>query len=308
MSPVFIIAQKYASHTGNVTVSRDFFIFRVTFPHHDKEAVGILGRNVIKSLAERLSTDCFYGKDLNMPTGILINVASVALGGLLGTLAGHKMSVSFKENLNMIFGVCAMTMGISSIALMVNMPAVIFAVIIGTAIGLVLHFGEWISKGAVQMEKVVSRILPQKESDISEKEFRDTLITIIVLFCASGTGIYGSILSGMTGDQSILISKSILDFFTAMIFACILGLVVSFIAIPQLIIFMILFLLAGVIYPLTTPDMINDFKACGGVLLLATGFRMIKVKMFPTADMIPAMILVMPCSWVWATYILPLVS
>ncbi|MDO4615481.1 MAG: DUF554 domain-containing protein [Lachnospiraceae bacterium] len=243
-----------------------------------------------------------------MPTGILINVASVALGGLLGTLAGHKMSISFKENLNMIFGVCAMTMGISSIALMVNMPAVIFAVIIGTAIGLVLHFGEWISKGAVQMEKVVSRILPQKESDISEKEFRDTLITIIVLFCASGTGIYGSILSGMTGDQSILISKSILDFFTAMIFACILGLVVSFIAIPQLIIFMILFLLAGVIYPLTTPDMINDFKACGGVLLLATGFRMIKVKMFPTADMIPAMILVMPCSWIWATYILPLVS
>ncbi len=243
-----------------------------------------------------------------MPIGIIINVLSVALGGLVGSVAGHKMSLNFKENLNMIFGVCAMTMGVSSIALMVNMPAVIFAVIIGTAIGLILHFGEWISKGAVQMEKVVSKIIPQKESAISETEFRETLITIIVLFCASGTGIYGSILSGMTGDQSILISKSILDFFTAMIFACILGLVVSFIAIPQLIIFMILFLLAGVIYPLTTPDMINDFKACGGVLLLATGFRMIKVKMFPTADMIPAMILVMPCSWIWSTYIMPLVS
>lgn len=48
----------------------------------------------------------------------------------------------------------------------------------------------------------------------------NTLVTIIVLFCASGTGIYGSIVSGMSGDHSVLISKSILDLFTAAIFAC----------------------------------------------------------------------------------------
>ena len=123
-----------------------------------------------------------------------------------------------------------------------------------------------------------------------------------------GTGIYGTIVSGMSGDNSILISKSILDLPTAMIFACSLGVVVSVIALPQFVIFMILFLLAGVIYPLTTPAMINDFKACGGVLLIATGFRMIKVKMFPIADMIPAMVLVMPVSWFWVNYVLPLVA
>lgn len=93
-----------------------------------------------------------------------------------------------------------------------------------------------------------------------------------------------------------------------MIFACTLGIVVAAIAVPQFIIFLLLFLLAGIIYPLTTPAMINDFKACGGIIMLATGFRMIKVKMFPTADMIPAMILVMPLSWVWTAYVLPFVS
>ncbi len=241
-----------------------------------------------------------------MPIGIIINVLSVAIGGLVGTVAGHKLSLDFKENLNMVFGACAMAMGISSIVLMENMPAVIFAVVIGTAIGLWIHFGDLVAKGCTQMEKGVSKIIPQRESNITEAEFRSTLITIIVLFCASGTGIYGSIVSGMTGDHTILISKSILDFFTAIIFACLLGPVVSFIAIPQVIIFMILYLLAGVIYPLTTPAMINDFKAAGGVLLLATGFRMIKVKMFPTADMIPAMILAMPCSMIWTNYIMPL--
>ena len=54
--------------------------------------------------------------------------------------------------------------------------------------------------------------------------------------------------------------------------------------------------------------MINDFKAAGGVLLLATGFRMLKLRNFPVADMISAMILIMPVSWFWVNYILPLVS
>ena len=63
--------------------------------------------------------------------------------------------------------------------------------------------------------------------------------------------------------------------------------------------------MGGFIFPFTTPAMINDFKAVGGVLLLATGFRMIRVKMFPTADMIPAMILAMPLSWIWVQYIAP---
>ena len=129
-----------------------------------------------------------------------------------------------------------------------------------------------------------------------------------MLFCVSGTGIYGSLISGMSGDHSILIAKSILDLFTALVFACILGGVVAAIAIPQFIIFLSLFLAAGIVFPLTTPTMINDFKACGDLLMLATGFRMIKVKMFPTADMIPAMILVMPCSWLWVTYVLPLLG
>lgn len=241
-----------------------------------------------------------------MPTGVIINACSVLLGGIAGALVGHKLSPKFKTEINLIFGVCSMGMGISSIGLMENMPAVIFALIIGTAIGLVCHLGDWIQKGAICMQKPIAKIF-KNTSDLSEEEFLNQLVTIIVLFCASGTGIYGSLTAGMTGDNSILISKSILDFFTAAIFACNLGYVVSVISVPQFLIFFILFLCAGLIYPLTTPTMINDFKACGGFLMLATGFRMIKVKNFPIADMIPAMIIVMPLSYLWVTYIMALV-
>lgn len=243
-----------------------------------------------------------------MPVGVLVNALSIVIGGLIGLFVEDRLDLDFKEKLNMIFGVCAMGMGISSVMLMKNMPAVIFSVVIGTAIGLMIHLGDGIQKGAGMMQKAASKIVKNKNTSISEEEFMTTLVTVIVLFCASGTGIYGSIVSGMTGDHSILIAKSVLDLFTAMIFACMLGGVVSLIAIPQLVIFLALFFCAGLIYPMTTPEMIDDFKAAGGFIMLATAFRMMKVKMFPTADMIPAMVLVFPVSWIWSTWILPLVS
>lgn len=241
-----------------------------------------------------------------MPVGVIINALSVVFGGIIGAIAGKKLSSEFKANLTLVFGVCSMGMGISSIGLMKYMPAVIFAIVIGTGIGLAIHLGKWINKGAMQMQKPIAKLFKNQNSMMSEEEFLSTLVTIIVLFCASGTGIYGSLDAGMTGDSTILISKSILDFFTAAIFACNLGYVVSVVAVPQFIIFFLLFLGAKFIFPLTTPDMIADFKACGGFLMIATGLRMMKLKEFPIADMIPAMILVMPFSWFWVNCILPL--
>lgn len=241
-----------------------------------------------------------------MPIGVIINTIAIFLGGIAGALLGDKLPEEYKEQLNLIFGLCSMGMGISSIVLMKYMPAVVFALIIGTIVGLVFKLGDKVYELCSKLQKVMIRIVPKKETNMSETEFLATLITVIVLFCSSGMGIYGSLSEGMTGDSSLLITKSILDFFTAAIFACNLGYIVSLIAVPQFVIFTTLFLSASFIVPLTTPDMIADFKACGGFLMVAAGFRILKLKMFPVVDMIPAMILVMPFSWFWVNIILHL--
>lgn len=57
-----------------------------------------------------------------MPIGIIVNGIAVIIGGLIGTYVGPKLSERLKANLNMIMGLCAMTMGISSVVQMVNMP------------------------------------------------------------------------------------------------------------------------------------------------------------------------------------------
>ena len=241
-----------------------------------------------------------------MPIGVIINTVAIFLGGIAGALLGDKLPEKYKEQLNLIFGLCSMGMGISSIVLMKYMPAVVFALIIGTIVGLVFKLGDKVYELCSKLQKVMIRIVPKKETNMSETEFLATLITVIVLFCSSGMGIYGSLSEGMTGDSSLLITKSILDFFTAAIFACNLGYIVSLITVPQFVIFTTLFLSASFIVPLTTPDMIADFKACGGFLMVAAGFRILKLKMFPVVDMIPAMILVMPFSWFWVNIILHL--
>lgn len=241
-----------------------------------------------------------------MPIGVIINGFSVIVGGIFGCILGKKLDPRLQEKLLLVFAVCSMGMGVYSIVLMENMPALVFAVIFGTVVGYFCHLEERIHKAARRMQKVMMRLFGSVS--VSAEGSQDMMLTVLVLFCASGTGIYGSILSGMTGDHSILIAKSILDLFTAMIFACSLGSVVTLTVIPQMLLFLVLFFCAGWVYPLCTPEMIDDFKACGGCMIFATGFRMAQLKDFPIADMIPAMIFVMPLSWFWMNYVLPLVS
>ena len=242
-----------------------------------------------------------------MPIGVIVNALAIAVGGLIGAAAGGRLSDEFKDKMNMIFGVCSMGMGVSSIALMENMPAVILSLLLGTTLGIILHLGRHIENAGARLQGALARALKTPSEEAADQADKTAqLVTVVVLFCTSGTGIYGAMISGMSGDHSILIAKAILDLFTSLIFACSLGAVVSLIALPQLAIFLTLFAGARLIFPLTTPSMINDFKACGGFLMLATGFRIARIKMFPTADMIPSMILVMPLSWLWAAHIMPL--
>ncbi len=235
-----------------------------------------------------------------MPIGVIINSAALALGGVAGHLAKNRLSEDLKDTLNMIMGLCALCMGINSVVLLKNLPPVVMAVIVGTLMGLILKIGFGIQKGC---GLVLNKVMKDVSPDVS-----DLMLTAVVLFCSSATGIYGSLDAGMTGNHSILITKAVLDFFTAMIFACKLGLSASFIAIPQFVVFLGLFGLAKVIVPLTTDMMVADFKACGGFLLVATGLRIMKLKSFPVADMIPAMVIVMPLSYIWTSWLLPLLG
>ena len=175
-----------------------------------------------------------------------------------------------KEALPNIFGLSAITMGISLIIMLKSLSAVVLALIVGTVIGELLNLEDNLLKGLHRLEERLPLTLDDEQMDV--------LISMIILFCFSGTGVFGAMNSAMTGDHSILYAKAIMDFFTAIIFGTTAGYLVGFIAVPQFAVGILLFGGASYILPLVTDTMLANFKACGGIITLAVGLKISGIK------------------------------
>jgi uncharacterized membrane protein YqgA involved in biofilm formation len=236
-----------------------------------------------------------------MMIGPIVNSSCVLLGGIAGAFFAKYIPERVRTALPMTFGVASMGLGIFFIAEVKQIPAMVLAIVLGSLVGELIYLEKGISILGNKARAFVGRFLPS-HNEITEEEFSKQFVAILILFSASGTGIFGSLTEGMTGDASILFAKSILDLFTAAIFATALGYTVATICIPQFAIQMTLALSATFLLPLTTPMMIADFSACGGLIMLATGFRICGIKTFPIANLLPALVLVMPISYLWKIY------
>ena len=234
--------------------------------------------------------------------GPWINSGALLLGGALGALLGKIIPKRVKEALPLSCGIMSVSIG----AVMMNkvhaIPPVAMALLAGAFIGELLYLEKRLENAIKWIQGRITRGSAAQGARAIPQGFIVKFVTILVLFCISGMGIFGSMQEGISGDPTILITKSILDLFTAAIFATELGLAVMLIAIPQIIIQSALFFGAVLLLPLITPTMQADFSACGGIVMLATGLRICGIKIFPIVNMLPALILVMPLSALWAQF------
>lgn len=228
---------------------------------------------------------------------MIADVLSIIVGGVLGTVGGKLLPTRIKDALPPAFAVATFGMAIPSIIKIQYLPAVILALIVGVIIGTACslekrlrHLGEWsasvIVKGGAADPAVRARNL----------EF---FAIAVILFCTGPTGIYGAMRATVTGDNTLLFSKCVLDVFTAFVFAANAGVVITLLAAPMFFVYLFLSLVSGSLAPLMTPEMVADFSGCGGLLILATAFRMAEIKIFRVTDMLPALVLVMPISRIW---------
>ena len=226
-----------------------------------------------------------------MPTGVLTNCGAVLLGGLLGTLLGKVLPDTLKEHLPTMFGLSSIGIGVNSIIKASSMTAVVLAILVGFTIGHLLHLESWTSRFFHKLVKILH--LGGEDIDM---EF---YITAVALFCCSGFGWYSALTEGISGDPSLLMSKAVLDGFTALIFASTLGMAICAISLPQCVILLLVFFAGRGLSGVLTPTMFADLSACGGILTMAAGFRVSKIKSVPLVDLMPALIFVMPFSMVW---------
>ena len=231
-----------------------------------------------------------------MPVGVLVNAAAVLAGGLIGGAVGSHVPERIKKSMTMAFGVAAAALGITLILKYNSIPVAVLAFVIGTIIGEFIN----IEKRVASLCSLVQKKLSKSGGSAAGDDFMSQFLSVLALFCFSGTGIFGAMNEGMTGDSTVMITKGILDFFTAIIFASSLGYMVALISIPQCAIFCCLFFCASFIIPLTTPEMLGDFSAVGGITALAIGLRIAGIKQFNVLNMLPSFVIIFPLSYVWS--------
>ena len=188
-----------------------------------------------------------------MVTGPFINASAVLVGGVLGALLSQRLPERIRTSMTSIFGLASLGIGILLVIKCANLPVMVLSTLVGTLLGEICNMEKGINTLVSKLQQLMSAKGKKKAS--AHESYIQSYVAIIVLFCASGTGVFGAMREGMTGDASILIAKAFLDFFTATIFACTLGIAVAAISVPMLLIQLTLAACAAIIMPLTTPMM-----------------------------------------------------
>lgn len=232
--------------------------------------------------------------------GPVINSACIVVGALGGAMGGQAIPPESRRKLNCVFSCIALGIGVTMIAKGKALPPVVLALLLGTILGELCRLELGVLRFSTWCVGLVLR--PRAETDISGKAFRDQFAVGMILFCFSGLGIMGSMREGMTGDSSLLVVKGLLDLFTALLFAANVGGVIGALAVPQCLAQLLILCTAQALVPLTTPEMLADFTACGGFIMLGASMRQAELMPVPILNMLPGLFLVMPLSALWTRF------
>ena len=215
--------------------------------------------------------------------GVLVNVITVLIGSSIGLLFKKGIPERVSNAAMIGLGACTLYIGISGSLAGENVLILIASVVLGAIVGTLLNIDGGINRFA---EKVEAKFR-KNGSDVSIAE---GIISATLLFCVGSMTVTGSIQAGLTGDNSILITKAMLDLVSSMMLASSLGIGVLLSAGAVFVIQGGLVLLAGLISPLMSAGAINEMTCAGSILILMIGTNLMGITKIKVADFLPAIL------------------
>lgn len=216
-----------------------------------------------------------------MGIGTAINVATVLVGGGIGTVVGARLPESMRDTAMSAIGIVTLLVGVSNFLDFDNPLVPLVSVILGLVVGELMDIQGALKRFGDHLEKRFSK----GGSPVSR-----AFVTTSLLFCVGPLTVIGSLKDGLTGDYSLLALKSALDFIAALTFASVLGWGVLLSAGTVLVVQGGLTLGAGLIDPFVTDAMISATTATGGILIVGLGFMLLDLKQIRVANMLPALV------------------
>jgi len=219
-----------------------------------------------------------------MPVGSIVNVTTVIVGSIIGMLIRKSLPERIK-------GIIFQAVGLATLVLAMQMSLqeggdfliLIFSLILGGILGELLKLDMRLDAFG---DALKSRIR------VKNDRFTEGLVTAFLIFCVGSMTFVGALNEGLSGDRTLIFSKSILDGFTSIVLASVYGVGVLFSALPLFVVQAGLTLLASQFQMLFPEALIVQLTAVGGVLILGIGLGLLGIKQIKTVNMLPSLLVV----------------
>lgn len=231
-----------------------------------------------------------FANYLNKMIGTIVNTVAVLVGGLLGLVLNKKMPGRVTSFYFQAIGLFTLAIGATMAVSMEKILIIVSSLAIGSLLG------EWwnLEKGAEQLSEYL-----KKRFKIGSERFSEGLVTAFLLFCVGSMTILGTIQEGTGGSPDLLYTKSMMDFFSAILLASAFGVGVAFSALPLFLFQASLTLFAMFASHFFTDDIILGLTNVGGILLIGLGINILEIKKLRIMNMLPSLVIVVLLLWIF---------
>lgn len=213
--------------------------------------------------------------------GVIVNTLTVIVGGLVGLLIKKGVPERFSDAIMKGLGLCVLYIAIDGALEGTNVLVLIISVTIGALIGTFLKLDEGI-------RTLGDKLQQRFKSGDGKSTFAEGFVTASLLFCVGAMTVVGSLDAGLTGDNSTLYTKALLDGIMSVVFASTLGLGVLFSAAFVFVFQGSIALLAGVIQPFLNDYVVAEMTCVGSVLMIAVATNMMGITKIKVMNLVPA--------------------
>ncbi len=223
--------------------------------------------------------------------GTFLNALLIIIGALCGRLF-QNIPERMKETALSIIGLAVTLLGIQMGFGSSNFVIVIISLVVGALLGEWMDLERWFNRFGQWIEKLAAKNPNKKRKGSIAEGF----VTATLIFVIGSMAIIGALDSGLRNDHDVLITKGIIDGFTAVILASTLGIGVLISAFPVFIYQGAIALFAGVIstyIPEAALDLfIQEMTATGGVMIMAIGLNIAGLTKIRVANLLPGIAVV----------------
>ena len=219
-------------------------------------------------------------------SGAFVNFILVIAGGLDGMLLKKGIPEKIQQTLMNAMALCVLFIGVTGLfEENINTLIIIISAAVGAVLGQALDLDALVNRLALKIEGKF------KKADDKNSRIAEGFATATLLFCVGAMTVVGSIDSGISGDNTTLYSKSVIDCISAAVFASAMGLGVVLSSVAVLVIEGGLTLLATVVQPVLTANVVAHMSVIGSLLIVAISLNMMGVTKIKVMNIIPAIFL-----------------